>query len=74
MRLQQDPGFKQSAWRSPSHDAESQMVWPHLKIVLLVEDHSAENSERSKAERKVDRELDIHPRQRKTGTDGEEVL
>ena len=49
-------------------DAESQMAWPHLKIVLLVEDYSAENSKRSTAERKA-----IHPRQRKTETDGEEV-
>ena len=43
---QQDPGFSRSAWRFPSHDAESQMVWLQCKIVLHDEDNSAEISER----------------------------
>ena len=49
------------------------MVWPHRKIVLHVKDNSAEKSERSKDERRADWGLNIHPRQRETEKDGEEL-
>ena len=50
------------------------MVWPHRKIVLHVEDNSAENSKKSKDKLKADWELDIYPRQRKTEKYWKEVL
>ena len=50
------------------------MVWPHRKIVLHAKDISAEKSERSKHDLRADWGLDIHPMQRKTGKDAEEVL
>ena len=34
-----------------------QMVWPHLKILWHGEDNSAEDSERSKKERKTEEEM-----------------
>ena len=36
---------------------ETQMVWPHLKILGHVEDNSAGDSERSKKERQTEEEI-----------------
>ena len=48
-----------NAWCSPNHgkEKETQMVWPHLKILWHGEDNSARDSERSKKERKTEEEM-----------------
>ena len=48
-----------SAWWSANHgkETETQMVWPHLKILWHGEDNSAGDSERSKEERKTEEEM-----------------
>ena len=48
-----------SIWWSPNHgkETETQMVWPHLKILWHSEDNSAGDSERSKKERKTVEEM-----------------
>ena len=38
-------------------ETETQMVWPHLKILGHGEDNSAGDSERSKKERKTEEEM-----------------
>ena len=38
-------------------ETETQMVWPHLKILWHGEDNSARDSERSKKERKTEEEM-----------------
>ena len=38
-------------------ETETQMVWPHLKILWHAEDKSARDSERSKKERKTEEEM-----------------
>ena len=38
-------------------ETETQMVWPHLKILGRGEDSSAVDSERSKKERKTEEEM-----------------
>ena len=38
-------------------ETETQMVWPHLKILWHGEDNSARDSERSKKERKTEKEM-----------------
>ena len=55
---QQNPECNWSAWWSPNHgkETETQMVWPHLKI-LWHGDNSAGDSERSKKERKTEEEM-----------------
>ena len=47
------------AWWSPNHgkETETQMVWPHLKILWHGEDNSTGDSERSKKERKTEEEM-----------------
>ena len=40
-----------------SKETETQMVWPHLKILWHGEDNSARDSERSKKERKTEEEM-----------------
>ena len=56
---QQNPECNWSAWWSPNHgkEMETQMVWPHLKILGHGEDNSAGDSERSKKERKTEEEM-----------------
>ena len=51
---QQNPECNWSAWWSPNYgkETETQMVWPHLKILWHGEDNSARDSERSKKEKK----------------------
>ena len=44
----------------PNHggkEMETQMVWPHLKILWHGEDNSTRDSERSKKERKTEEEM-----------------
>ena len=55
---QQNPKCNWSAWGSPNHgkEMETQMVWPHLKILWHGEDSSARDSERSQ-ERKTEEEM-----------------
>ena len=86
---QQNPECKWSARWYPNHgkETETQMVWPHLKILWHGEDNSAKDSERSKEERKTEgRDGKITPRtgrewgleipwgQRKTWKDGKILL
>ena len=56
---QQNPECNWSAWWSPNHgkEKETQMVMPHLKILGHGEDNSAGDSERSKKERKKEKEM-----------------
>ena len=56
---QQNPECNWSAWWSPNHgkETETQMVWPHLKILWHGEDNSARDSERSKKKRKTEEEM-----------------
>ena len=51
---QQNPECSWSAWWSPNHgkETETQIVWPHLKILWHGEDNSARDSERSKKARR----------------------
>ena len=52
----QNPECSWSAWWSPNHgeETETEMVWPHLKILWHGEDISAWDSKRSKKERKTE--------------------
>ena len=54
---QKNPECNWSAWWSPNHgkETETQMVWPHLKILWHGEDNSAGDSERK--ERKTEEEM-----------------
>ena len=65
---QQDPWFNRSVWRSPSQneDAESQIVCPHRKMFLHVEENLQRIVKTIKDERRAGLGLDIHSRQRKT--------
>ena len=56
---QQNPECNWSAWWSPNHgkEKETQMVWPHLKILGHGEDNSGGDSERSKKERTTEEEM-----------------
>ena len=55
-KYEQNPECNWSAWWSPNHskEMETQMVWPHLKILWHGEDNSSGDSERSKKERKTE--------------------
>ena len=55
-----NPECNWSAWWPPNHgkETETQMVWPHLKILWHGEDNSAEDSFRSKKEMKTEEEMD----------------
>ena len=57
--LQQNPECNWSAWWSPNYgkETETQMVWPHFKILWHGEDNSAGDSERSKKERKTEEKM-----------------
>ena len=56
---QQNPECNWNALLSPNYgkETETQMVWPHLKILWHGEDNSARDSERSKKERKTEEEM-----------------
>ena len=54
---EENPECNWSAWWSPNHGKETQMVWPHLKILWHGENNSAGDSERSKKERKTEEEM-----------------
>ena len=56
---QQNPECNWSAWWCPNYgkETETQMVWPHLKILWHGEDNSARDSDRSKKERKTEEEM-----------------
>ena len=69
----------------PNHgkETETQMVWPHLKILWHGEDNSTGDSEKSKKERKTEEEMERNGRewgleitwgQRKTGKGGNVLL
>ena len=44
-------------WSAYGKETETQMVWPHLKILWHGEDNSAGDSERGKKERKTEEEM-----------------
>ena len=56
---QKDPECNWSAWWSPNRgkETETQMVWPHLKVLWHGKDNSAGDSERRKKERKTEEEM-----------------
>ena len=56
--------------QSPNHgkETETRMVWQHLKILWYGEDNSAEDSERSKKERKTEEKMGrLHQRMDRNG-------
>ena len=58
--LQQDPGCSLSTWwwaLNHGEEAQTQTVWPHLKILWHDEDNSAVDSERSKKETEIEEEV-----------------